>query len=306
MNWIIDTDAGVDDAIAIALPFTPGGRFSNIHVRAFTTVAGNVPLHKVNVNVGALLDVLDLSTPYFSGCDRPMVEPYADAADFHGADGLGDAGLSVTNRSPMAEHAALALVRLSKLYAGDLTLIALGPLTNVAMAANLDPDFASRVSHLVVMGGAWKAVGNQSSAAEFNIAVDPESAQVAFDRFNHITLVPWEVSLDGMYPYDRFATLGDSARARWVQRMSALGCKKLAEHFGLPGFPLPDPLAVVAAIAPETITGHKRCRIKVDIHQGVGRGLTSLDFRDKQPNCDVVTAMDFARSFDLIDAAWRG
>lgn len=306
MNWIIDTDAGVDDAIGIAMPFIPG-RYPDFNLIALTTVAGNVPLRKVNVNVGAVLDVLGVDVPYFSGCDRPMVEPYVDAADFHGDDGLGDAGLAHTARRPEAEHAAAALVRLAREHAGHLSVIALGPLTNIALACNLDREFARNVSRLVVMGGAWRAQGNQSSAAEFNIAVDPESAKVVFERFDaRVELVPWEASLDCMYAYERFDAVAQAgtARAKFLHAMTAKINVKMREQFKLGGFPMPDPLAVAVALDPTLIRGERVARVKVDVGHDAGRALTTLEFRRAQPNTRVVVDLDYDRAFAMIDAAW--
>ncbi len=308
MNWVIDSDAGVDDAVAFSMPFARGNRHPDFKLLAVTTVAGNCSLDKVIVNVGAVLDALEQPTPIMLGCARPLIEPYQDAADFHGADGLGDVGLSVTERKPTAEHAALALVRLAREHAGNFGLLALGPLTNVALACNLDPDFPTHVSRLVVMGGAWRAQGNQSSASEFNIAVDPESAAVVLDRFAHSTWVPWEVSLDAMYPYARFAEL-DSAgtrRAAFYKPMMRVTSETLRERFNLPGMPMPDPLAMAVALEPGTIKRAIRTRLKVDIAHGAGRALTTLDMRHPNPNVDVVVDMHFERAFDMIAAGLSG
>lgn len=307
MNWIIDTDAGVDDAIGIVMPFVPG-RYPDFKLLALTTVAGNVPLDKVNVNVGAILDLLGLPIPYFAGCDRPLIEPYVDAADFHGADGLGDGGLSHTARTPEAEHGALALVRLAREHAGDISVIALGPLTNIALACNLDPAFAANVKQLVVMGGAWRAQGNQSSASEFNIAVDPESAKIAFERFGErVVMLPWEVSIDRMYPFERFADVEKSgtARTRFLSDMTRTGLVNLRQRFRLTGFPMPDPLAVAVALDPSLITRELKARVKVDVAHDVGRALTTLDFKQSTPSARIVVEVDFERAFEMIDAAWQ-
>jgi purine nucleosidase len=307
MHWIFDTDAGVDDAIAFAIPFAPG-RFPEFKLLAVTTVAGNCSLEKVNLNVGAVLDALGSSAPIYSGCDRPLIEAYQDAADFHGSDGLGDVGLAVTQRRPEREHGAQALVRLAREYAGDIGVIALGPLTNIALACNLDPDFAKNVKTFCVMGGAWRAQGNQSSAGEFNIVVDPESAKVVFERFADTLLVPWEVSLDGLFPYERMnalETIG-TPRAGFYHKMTRMGVKTLAEVFKLPGFPLPDPLAVAAMLDPSTIKRELRACVKVDIGHDAGRALTTLDFRRGAPNARVVIDMHYDRAFELIEAGLRG
>ncbi len=238
MNWIIDTDAGVDDAVAFALAYSPRAP-KEFNVLAVTTVAGNCSLDKVNKNVSAIFDALQTKTPIYVGCDRPLIEPYQDAADFHGVDGLGDAGLAVSTRALETEHGALALVRLAREHAGNIGVIALGPLTNIALACNLDDSFAKNVSSLVVMGGAWRAQGNQTSAGEFNIVVDPESARIVFDRFENIVMLPWEVSLDRMFPFDRMNALATAgtARADFYYRMTRMGVKNLAAIFKLSGFP---------------------------------------------------------------------
>jgi len=303
MHWIIDTDAGVDDAIAIAMPFVPDR--PDHHVLAITTVTGNVHVSKVNVNVGAVLDALGVQVPVHAGCDRPMIESHIHAEEFHGADGLGDAGLSKTDRQPEREHAALAIVRLARAHEGDLGLVALGPLTNIALACNLDPDLPRRVARLVVMGGAWQARGNQTPAAEFNIAVDPESACAVFDRFPNVVVLPWEVSLDQMMPFEVFERIrgGSSSRARFFAAM----CRVVydwRDRFGFAGVPLPDPLAMAVALDERTIARELRARVRVDIGNSVGRALSSLDYRHPQPNARVVIAVHGDVAWPMIERAW--
>lgn len=305
MHWIIDTDAGVDDAIGLALPFIPN-RYPDFHLSALTTVAGNVSLDKVNINVGAVLDMLESDVPFYAGCDRPLITPHEHAEDFHGTDGLGDAGLSHTDRSPEAEHAAMAIIRLSKQHAGDFGIVALGPLTNIALAVNLDPQLPARVSKLIVMGGAWQARGNQSSAAEFNFYVDPESVRVVFDRFSDVIVLPWEVSLDQTMPYDRFFAMGngDSKRAVFIKAMSGIA-EMWRERLKMAGEPLPDPLAVAIALDEGVIAAEKKGRLKIDIGQDVGRALSSMDYRHSQPNTRMVTEVNAELAWHMIEEAWR-
>ncbi len=308
MNWIIDTDAGVDDAIAFGMPFAAAREQNPFRLLAVTTVAGNCSLAKVNKNVSAVLDALKQPTPVYIGCDRPLIETYQDASDFHGVDGLGDAGLAVSSRTFENEHGALALTRLAREHSGNLGVVALGPLTNIALACNLDDSFAKNVSTLVVMGGAWRAQGNQTSASEFNIAVDPESARIVFDRFANIVMLPWEVSLDRMYPFERMNALADAGtpRADFYYRMTRMGVKDLKGKFKLAGFPLPDPLAVAIALDETLIAREIHAHVKIDIGRDIGRALTSLDMRSASPNARVVVDMDFDRAFDMIDAGMRG
>ena len=303
MHWIIDTDAGVDDAIAIAMPFVPD--WPDHRILAITTVTGNVHVSKVNINVGAVLDVLKVDVPIHAGCDRPMIESHIHAEEFHGADGLGDAGLAKTERRPEQEHAALAIVRLARAHEGDLGLIALGPLTNIALACNLDPDLPERLAGLVVMGCAWQARGNQTPAAEFNIAADPESARVVFDRFSNVVVLPWEVSLDQMMPFETFERIcaGTSARAVFFAGMTRV-VHVWKARFGFTGVPLPDPLAMAVALDERIIARELRARVRVDIGASIGRALSSLDYRHPRPNARVVVAVHADAAWRMIERAW--
>lgn len=309
MFWVIDTDAGVDDAIGIGMPFAAGIRLDahrDFRLCAVTTVTGNVHVTKVNRNVGAVLDVLAAEVPIFSGCDRPMLAPLVHAEEFHGADGLGDAGLSKTDRAAEPLHAACAIAAMARRYAGDFGIVALGPLTNIALACNLDPDLPARVTKLVVMGCAWQARGNQTPAAEFNIAVDPESARVVFDRFSGVIVLPWEVSLDQMMPFETFEHIcaGTSARAAFFAGMTRV-VHMWKARFGFAGVPLPDPLAVAVALDEGVIADEVRARVHIDIGADAGRGLSALDVRHPHPNARIVTRVHADRAWEMIVRAWR-
>ncbi|MCS6772558.1 MAG: nucleoside hydrolase [Thermoflexales bacterium] len=301
MPWVIDTDAGVDDAIGLMMALAS----TNFDLAAITTVNGNVPLERVNVNVGAVLDLVGAPIPIYAGCDRPMVQPVVRAEDFHGADGLGDAGLSRTTRTPHPQHAALAISALARQHAGNLGIIALGPLTNLALACNLDPDLPMRCSQVVVMGCAWQARGNQTPVAEFNVAADPESARVVFDRFERITVLPWETALDQMMPFEQLAQIasGSSPRAQFFAAMTRI-VQVWRQRFHLPGVPLPDPLAVAVALDERVITESIHARVHIDTSQGIGRGLSAIDPRHPSPNARIVTRVDAERAWAMIASAW--
>ncbi|HNR92852.1 MAG TPA: nucleoside hydrolase, partial [Dokdonella sp.] len=160
---LIDTDPGVDDALAILMAH------HHARVAGLCVTAGNVGLAHTVRNALKLVDVVAADTPVFPGCARPLVLPADDAAFVHGADGFGDTGYMATRRQPEAEHAALALVRLAREHRGELTLVALGPLTNLALALRLEPALPTLVARLVVMGGAVTGRGNTHRVpAEFN------------------------------------------------------------------------------------------------------------------------------------------
>ena len=157
MKLIIDTDAGVDDAQAIMLALSAPA----VDVLAITTLTGNVHIQQVNPNVLTVLEIMNRDIPVYAGIDRPLIQEWEDAAEFHGGDGLGNLrDRPALSRSIEEEHAVQALLRLSREHEGELTLIALGPLTNIAAALRLDPGFPARLKQFVFMGGTIAAPGN--------------------------------------------------------------------------------------------------------------------------------------------------
>src|SRR5690606_33783697 len=216
---LIDTAPGVDDALALLMAFNdPAHRVVGLSI-----VAGNVGLSHTVGNALKLCDVAGQeAVPVFPGCEGPLVHPCEDAADVHGADGFGDTGYVPSERKASTEHAALAILRLSHEHAGRLLLVALGPLTNLALALRLDPTLPQRVARLVVMGGAVTGHGNLTAAAEFNIGYDPEAAKVVFDAFDRIDLADWEATLAHGLHHDRVLEWldADSPRARFYRDIS--------------------------------------------------------------------------------------
>lgn len=201
---IIDTDAGVDDAVALflALGYEARQLNSNIRIMAITCVFGNTNVNNVAQNVLKVLKTANrLDIPVYSGASRSLlVTPPID--DFYGKDGLGD---FVYPDPPnpadylKKENAAVALVRLASQYPKQITLLCLGPLTNVALAIRLDPLFVTNLKQIVVLGGSTEGIGNVRPGIEFNFYADPEASFIVFDSVNAtdndmspILLFPWE------------------------------------------------------------------------------------------------------------------
>src|SRR5688500_8010460 len=176
---LIDTDPGVDDALAILMAFNDPRH----EVVGLTIAAGNVGLAHTVRNALKLCEVAGDSAPVFAGAGSPLLHPARDAGYVHGNDGFGDIGYRAPVRTAEREHAALAILRLSHAHAGRLLLVALGPLTNLALALKLDPTLPQRIARCVVMGGAVTAHGNMTPAAEFNVYFDPEAAHIVFQGF---------------------------------------------------------------------------------------------------------------------------
>jgi len=300
---LIDTDPGVDDALAILMAFNDPRH----EVVGLTIAAGNVGLQHTVANALKLCEVAGAQVPVFAGCGAPLLHPARDAAYVHGRDGFGDTGYAAASRCAADEHAALAILRLSHEHAGRLLLVALGPLTNLALALKLDPTLPSRVARCVVMGGAVTAHGNITPAAEFNIAFDPEAAQIVFGAFSQIDLADWEATLaHGLAHADVDRWLAaDSPRARFYDAISrqtrawASGRRGDRWHSA-------DSLAMAYALLPEQAQETVERPLAVETEGRHTRGATIIDWRREggQPdNVRILMRYDQTRFEALIEAA---
>ena len=209
---LIDTDPGVDDALALLLAFDDDAH----DVVGLTIAAGNVGLQHTVANALKLCEVAGhADVPVFAGSPSPLLHAASDAAYVHGNDGFGDVGYTPARREAEHEHAALAILRLSHAHAGRLVLVGLGPLTNIALALKLDPTLPSRVARFVAMSGAVTGHGNITPSAEFNAYFDPEAAKIVFDAFPRFDLSDWEATVAHGLPHD--AVLG------WMQEGGGIG-----------------------------------------------------------------------------------
>lgn len=301
---IIDTDAGVDDALAILMALAD----PNVDVVGITTLNGNVSLPNVERNVGTILNAFGAPhIPIYRGAARPLLVDAPDAADVHGSDGLGDAGFKAP-RPLESTHAALGIIELAKRHPG-CTLVTLGPLTNLAIALSIEPDLANYIGKTYIMGGAPKASGNITPTAEFNIYVDPEATALVLNRGNlQPTMITWENTLEHPILWDRWEALldaGDMGK-RFVRPM----CTNLmnwAKQRNRPGMLMADPKAMAVALDPSCATV-EHVYMEVDCGTGVGRGMTAVDprgFCKKPANVYVGTHLDIDRVIELITQATK-
>ncbi len=301
---VIDTDPGVDDAQAIMIALAHSGA----QVEAITTVAGNVPLEQTTANACTLLDVLGCDVPVYAGCGRPLVAPIREASFVHGQDGLGDSGYPPSKRKVADEHAVHALIRLANASPGELTLVAIGPLTNLALATRLDPALPTKYERLIVMGGAIRGTGNVTSVAEFNAYADPEAAAIVFDAWSGLTLISWETTMDHCLAAEQIEMLMaiDSPRAEFFRRISLRGIKVIQEILGRQVMPTPDPLAVVVALEPDIVRKSEAHYCQVELAGQYTRGQTTVDWYDRaghEPNVNLVLEIDAKRFWELMQAA---
>ena len=304
MKLLIDTDPGVDDALAIMLAH------ARADVVALTIAAGNVGLTQTVANALKLVDVIGASTPVFAGCANPLVLPAADAAFVHGNDGFGDTGYAPSERKAVQEQAAHAILRLSHEYAGELVIACIAPLTNLALALRLDQTLPRRIAKLVIMGGAVTGRGNTHLIpAEFNIGFDPEAAHVVFSTWPQFTLVDWELTM--RHGID-FAMLG-----KWFVNQSPLPrfydviSKKTREwtvQRGRPRLMVADALALAVALEPDMVRVAEDRHVAIEMNGALTRGATVVDWDKRlgnRPNARIVMDIDQSR-FETLIAATLG
>ncbi|KAG8182868.1 hypothetical protein JTE90_024611 [Oedothorax gibbosus] len=306
LKLLVDTDCGVDDAMALLLALSS----SRGHVVGVTCCAGNTTLDNVCDNVKRVLVVCKKTgIPIYRGSNGPLLTRKRRIVKvYHAEDGLGGAA----HRFPTGElveasaPAAMALVELTRSHPGELTLVALGPLTNVAMAHRIDPEFTRRLKAIVCMGGNYKGLGNTTEVSEFNFYFDPEAADMVLgEALCPITLVPWETCLNfglKLSLYDK-QIQAPTAKGRFYKKITS----KMLERAKARGRDFTtdcDLLAVAAALYPEAITSTVESPLAVECGGTYSRGLTillneeSLKEQDRQ-GCKVkiVTGLDI----DVLD-----
>jgi inosine-uridine nucleoside N-ribohydrolase len=271
---IIDCDPGIDDAIAILLALAS----PELDLLAITTVAGNVPLANTTANGLRVLDMVGRpDLPLAAGAERPLVRvPSDDSSETHGETGLDGSNLPEASRAAAGEHAVDLIARLALERPGEITLAAVGPLTNVALLAALRPDAFAALRRIVVMGGASNG-GNMSPFAEFNIWFDPEAAERVLQARQDVTLVGLDVTRQAILTsvdidaLEQLPAIGPA-----VAGMLRFYMRKHVDWYGEEIVYQHDSLAIAHLIDP-TLLGLVHCHVEVDTGTGPARGSTLVD-----------------------------
>ncbi len=304
-RFLIDTDTASDDAIALLMAFAA----PDIRVEALTIVAGNCSATQAAQNALYTAEVAGIKVPVFVGAARPLLRPMKHAAEVHGHDGLGDIGLPLGGRAVTAGRGVDAIVDTILAHPGEIELVALGPLTNIAIALARAPEIAEKVKRCVVMGGAADGVGNVTPAAEFNIHVDPEAAAMVFASGMPVTMVGWDVSRKaaGFVPEELAALRAiGTARAEFAVDILAALRRFMIAIAGHDAIDLPDPIAMAVALDPAVATDVRHLPVIVDTSQGPSAGATLIDhyrLSGQPATVDVVFAADRGRFLDLLRRA---
>jgi len=277
-TFLIDTDTASDDAVALIMAL----RHPDVRVAGITVVSGNVPLHLAVRNALITAELCGAGVPVYAGADRPLLRPASYAQHFHGMDGLGDQGYADARHGPQAQHAVEAIIATVRANPG-LTLVTLGPLTNVALALARAPGIVESIERCVIMGGAANTVGNSTPAAEFNIWHDPDAAAIVFRSGLPIEMVGWELCrFDASLDESEIAATRaiGTPLAEFAIDCNATAIAATARAYGEPALPLPDPVAMAVAIDRAICTRSSKHRVEVETASDLTRGMTVVDQLD--------------------------
>jgi inosine-uridine nucleoside N-ribohydrolase len=287
---IIDCDPGIDDAVALTLAlFDP-----RLEVVAVTAVAGNVPAERATINAQAIVERLDPPRyPRLGAATPPEDVPYIDSRQFHGPDGLGGAGLAVSQlaRQHLAEKLICDEVHAAS---GDITIICLGPLTNIARALSRDPDLVNHIGRIVIVGGSVNGVGNITPCAEFNMYADPASARAVIKSHTTKTLIPLDVTDQVVWTLDLLEKLPDEmTRAGKLMRATLpFLFRSHRQHLGLESIRLRDAVAIAAVLHPELFHTEELAG-DVETTGEITTGATIFDRRSNSPHrADIEVALE--------------
>ncbi len=300
---IIDCDPGQDDAFALLLALASPDELELLGV---TTVAGNVPLEKTTRNARLVCDLAGRpETVVHAGCDRPLVRPLVTAEHVHGPEGLDGAPIGAP-RTPLQPGHAVDFIVETLLGAADdsITLVPIGPMTNIAMALRREPAIARSIHEIVVMGGAWREGGNITPSAEFNVHVDPHAAAVVLECGRPIVMMGLDVTHQVVTTAARRAAIGalDIPAAGALRGMLEYYNRHDIEKYGSDGGPLHDPCTIAWLLAPRLFTG-KQVNVQVETTSPLTMGATAVDYwgvTGREPNVTWVHGVDDDGLFSLL------
>lgn len=274
---IIDSDPGQDDAVAILLALAS----PELEVLGITAVAGNVPLKLTQKNARIVCELAGRpDVPVFAGCDAPMMRKLVTAEHVHGKSGLDGPQLPEPTMPLQDQHAVDFIIEtLRDEPVGTVTLVPLGPLTNIATAFARAPDIVDRVQEIVLMGGAYFEVGNITPAAEFNIFVDPESAEIVFKSGEALVVMPLDVTHKALTTRPRveaFRNLGTKP-GRMVAEWTDFFERFDKEKYSSEGAPLHDPCTIAYLVKPELFSG-REINVEIETRSELTMGMTVADW----------------------------
>lgn len=303
-NIILDCDPGHDDAIAIMM----AAKHPAIDLLGITIVAGNQTLDKTLINGLNVCQKLGIDVPVYAGMPRPIMREQIVAADIHGESGLDGPVFEPLTRKQEPVHAVSYLIDTLMASDGDITLVPVGPLTNIAVAMRMEPAIVPKIREIVLMGGAY-GTGNVTPSAEFNVYADPEAARVVFTSGVPIVMMGLDLTNQTVCTADviaRMEKVGNTAGQLFADIMN-FTLKTQHTAYGLAGGPVHDATCIGYLIDPGCMK-LKEMYVEVDVHEGPCYGRTVCDelgVTGKKPNAKVGVGIDTARFWNLVEECVR-
>ncbi len=273
---ILDTDPGIDDSLAILLALAS----PEISLEGLSVVHGNSSTQQGTINALSVLELAKASyIPVYQGCDLPLVQPSLLAPETHGEQGIGYAKLSAPLGQPKVQKGSDYLIEKIMSSPGEITLVAIGPLTNIALAIRQEPRIVENVKEVFIMGGAIRHEGNTTPLAEFNTYVDPHAAHIVFNSGMPITLTPLDVTYECVFTKDDLSRLLiiDSPITKFIADATRFYMEFHDEYQSIEGCVINDPMTLALTFMPE-ICDYQELYVDVDLSGGVSMGNTFADF----------------------------
>lgn len=297
---ILDTDPGIDDSLAILLALAS----PELKLEAVTVTTGNCTTAQGTKNALGVLQIAGAAhIPVAAGAEVPLIQPLLTAPETHGDTGLGYAQLPALETAPVDQHAVDFLIERIMAAPGEITLVPVAPLTNLALAIRREPRIVQAVKEVIIMGGAIRHEGNTTPLAEFNVYVDPHAAYIVYHSGMPITLVPLDVTYQCVLTQtdvDRLLMI-DSPITRFVAESTRFYMEFHDEYQGIQGCVINDPLALALTFAPDLVETQP-LHVTVDLYSEISLGKTMADFYNmwqKPANMQVALQVQARRFIDL-------
>jgi len=290
---LINTDTSAGDAIALLLAL----QATDIEVVGITITCGNSGFDQQVENALYTLEVAGRGgqVPVFPGCRDPLLGRYRSVPEVWGADGMGDSSFPRARQRPERRHAVDAITDLAQRYAGELEVVSLGPLTNLAVALARMPEVARLVKTIYAMSGCLYGQGNITLGAEYNAWVDPEAARIVYHAGANVVLVPWEVAArEAFVTPEEEAEIArlDTVGSRFYMQVTRV-MREYMRARNRPGLVHADVLAMLVPLVPALVRERRRLFVDIEVAGELGRGVTFFDWVGTRPsNAEVVLAAE--------------
>ena len=297
---ILDCDPGHDDAVAILL----AGNYPNIELLGITVAAGNQTIEKTTRNTLNIVQYLNIDVPVFQGAPRGLIKEQEVCAEIHGESGLDGFDFPSLIRQKENKHAVNYIIDTLLKSEDKITLVATGPLTNIALALKMEPQITKKIEKVVIMGGSMQ-MGNVSPAAELNILCDPEAAHIVLNSDLEVYMVTLDVTRKVLcYPsiVERMKDINNYASKLFVDLMIVFN-ENQKKIFGHDGGPLHDPVTI-AYLIDNSLIEFKKVNVEIDLSHQSSYGRTNCDvfnYLKKPSNCFVSQTIDVEKFWNIVE-----